>query len=84
MSAKTLFFVQPYVEKRHKLVASGALTFRDDAEALQVGATMARRRAGVVVLAQSYDPQKQNLSRPVVLRVHGKVPGEWTELNRAA
>ena len=41
MSEKTLFFVQPYVVRRHKLLASGALTFRSADEALEVGAGLA-------------------------------------------
>ncbi len=84
MSAKTLFFVQPYALKRDKLVARGALTFIDHAEALDAGAALARRRAGVVVLSQSYDPARQNLSRPVVLRLHGQVPTEWAGARQAA
>lgn len=78
MSEKTLFFVQPYLVKRHKLVASGALTFRDHAEALEAGAAMAARRAGVVVMAQSYDPVCRIMTRPKVLRIHGKVPNGWS------
>ena len=84
MSAKTLFFVQPYVVKHHKLVASGALTFLEAGEALQVGSEVARRRAGVVVMAQSYDPERQALSRPRVLHIHGRVPAGWTEEKIAA
>ena len=84
MSLKTLFFVQPYVLKREKLVAAGALTFVEAREALCEGAALARRRAGVLVLSQSYDPARQNLSRPVVLRVYGNVPEEWLEGRKAA
>ena len=84
MPEKTLFFVQPFVVRRHKLAASGALTFLDQGEALDAGATLARRRAGIVVLAQSYDAARQSLTRPRVLRIHGKVPAEWTAERVAA
>jgi hypothetical protein len=84
MTEKTLFFVQPYVVKRHKLIASGALTFVDDGDALEVGAELARRRAGVVVMSQSYDAERHAMSRPKVLRIHGKVPEGWSETREAA
>lgn len=77
MAHKTLFFVQPYSIRRHKLVAGGAQTFRSGGEALQAGATLARSRAGIVVMSQSYDAERQVLNRPTVLRVYGRVPGEW-------
>jgi hypothetical protein len=79
MALKTLFFVQPYDVRRHKLVASGAQTFLSDRDALRAGADLARRRAGIVVMSQSYDTDRQKLSRPTVLRIHGRVPQEWTE-----
>ena len=79
MAQKILYFVQPYDVRRQKLVASGAQTFMSDADALQVGAVLARRRAGVVVLSQSYDTERQKLNRPTVLRIHGRVPAEWIE-----
>jgi hypothetical protein len=84
MTEKTLYFVQPYVVRRHKLAASGALTFTDRAEAMAAGADLARRRAGIVVLAQSYDGARQALMTPQVLRIHGKVPVEWTAQRLAA
>ena len=84
MSQKTLYSVQPYVLRRHKLAASGALTFLDRAEALEAGAGLARRRAGIVVLAQSYDASRQALLRPVVLQRYGRVPAEWTDTKLAA
>ncbi|MDX7951658.1 hypothetical protein P7D22_10810 [Lichenihabitans sp. Uapishka_5] len=77
MAQKTLFFVQPYLMRKQKLQAEGARTFINDGEALRVGADMARRRAGVVVMAQSYDTDRQILCRPEVLRIHGHVPDEW-------
>ena len=83
MPNKTLYFVQPYVVKHHKLVASGALTFRTFDEAIATGAQMANRRAGVVVMAQSYDAERQVMSRPTVLRIHGRVPDGWL-VDRAA
>ena len=84
MSLKTLFFVQPYVVRRHKLMASGAMTFRSESEALQAGAALANRRAGIVVMAQGYDPAKQMMTRPTVLRIHGKVPEGWSQQRIAA
>ncbi len=84
MTEKTLYFVQPYVVRRHKLAASGALTFLDRGEALAAGAALARRRAGIVVLAQSYDSARHALMAPQVLRIHGKVPTEWTPHRLAA
>lgn len=84
MSDKTLFFVQPYVVRRHKLAASGAMTFTERGQALEAGAVLARQRAGVVVLAQSYDPARQVLNRPTVLRIHGRVPAAWSTDRLAA
>lgn len=84
MREKTLFFVQPYVVRKHKLVASGALTFLDDREALDEGAMLARRRAGVVVMSQSYDVERHAMSRPIVLRIHGRVPDDWSAIRQAA
>lgn len=84
MAQKTLFFVQPYMLRKQKLQADGARTFVSDGEALQVGADMARRRAGVVVMSQSYDTERQKLSRPQVLRIHGQVPDEWLGTRQAA
>lgn len=84
MAQKTLFFVQPYMLRKHKLQADGARTFVNDGEALQVGADMARRRAGVVVMSQSYDTERQQLSRPQVLRIHGQVPDGWFGSRQAA
>lgn len=77
MAVKTLFFVQPYELRRQKLVAHGAQTFISHGDALRVGADLARRRAGVVVMSQSYDTERQKLNRPTVLRIHGRVPAEW-------
>ena len=84
MAQKTLFFAQPYDLRRQKLVAGGAQTFLHEHEALRVGATLARRRAGVVVLSQSYDAERQKLNRPVVLRIHGRVPADWIGGGEAA
>ena len=84
MPSKTLFFVQPYVVKRHKLAASGAVTFTEQDQALEAGAALARKRAGVVVLAQSYDPARQVLNKPTVLRIHGRVPAAWSADRLAA
>lgn len=84
MSDKTLFFVQPYVTRRRKLIASGALTFLNSDEALEAGAGLARRRSGVVVLAQTYDPVRQAMNKPRVLRIHGQVPTDWIGERQAA
>jgi hypothetical protein len=84
VAQKTLFFVQPYDVRRHKLVASGAQTFLSDGDALQAGAALARRRAGVVVMSQSYDTVQQKLNRPTVLRIHGRVPDDWNDTRQAA
>jgi hypothetical protein len=77
MALKTLFFVQPYFVRKNKLFADGAKTFLSLGEAQQAGAVAARRRAGVVVLSQSYDTERQMLGRPSVLHVYGRVPDEW-------
>lgn len=84
MAQKTLFFVQPYMLRKQKLQADGARTFVSDGEALQFGADLARRRAGVVVMSQSYDTERQKLNRPQVLRIHGQVPDEWMPGRQAA
>lgn len=84
MGDKTLYFVQPFVMRKRKLAAAGALTFVDQAEAVEAGAALARRRAGIVVLAQSYDAARQTLSRPRVLQIYGHVPSEWEADKRAA
>ena len=84
MTEKTLYFVQPYVVRRNKLAASGALTFTHREEALAAGESLSRRRAGIVVLAQSYDSARQVLMPPRVLRALGRVPDEWMASRLAA
>ena len=84
MDDKTLYFVQPFVMRKHKLAAAGALTFVDQAEAVEAGAALARRRTGIVVLAQSYDAGRQTLMLPRVLHIYGHVPSEWSTDKRAA
>ncbi|MCW6511965.1 hypothetical protein [Lichenifustis flavocetrariae] len=84
MAQKTLFFVQPYVVRKHKLMASGAQTYLSSGEALEAGVDLARRRAGIVVMSQSYDTERQVMSRPTVLRIHGRVPDDWTIALRQA
>lgn len=76
---KTLFFVQPYLMKRHKLVASGALTFDEAADALAAGRRTARFRAGVVVLAQQIEARSGFMGQPRVIAIHGHVPEIWRE-----
>ena len=84
MTEKTLYFVQPYSVRRDKLAAGGATTFFHREEAIAAGEALARRRAGIVVLAQTYDPAKQALMPPRILRVYGRVPSEWTASELAA
>ena len=84
MSDKTLFFVQPFTRRRGKLAAGGALTYRYPEEALRNGVALARRHAGIVVLAQSYDVERQVLLPPRVLQVLGQVPAEWDRSKKAA
>ena len=84
MSIKTLFFVQPYAVKRQKLAPRGALTFFNGSEALKAGAQIARRRAGVVVMSQNYDAERDLMARPVVLTIHGQVPDEWLRVDQGA
>jgi hypothetical protein len=77
MAIKTLFFVQPYLVRKHKLMAGGAQTFVAARDALAAGSVLARSRAGVVVMSQTYDTERQLLGRPTVLRAYGHVPEEW-------
>ena len=74
---KTLFFVQPYVRRRRKLVASGATTFEEEADALAAGARIARFRPGVVVVSQVVDARTGTMARPEIIAVHGRIPDAW-------
>lgn len=75
---RTAFFVQPYIVRRHKLMASGALAFDTRADAIAAGARLARFRAGIVVLSQMVDAATGKLGRPEILATHGRVPAGWT------
>ena len=77
---KTLFFVQPYVTRRRKLVASGATLFDEEADAVAAGARTARVRPGVVVLSQMVDARTGLMGRPKVIALHGRVPDRWHDI----
>ena len=77
---ETLFFVQPYRLKHHRLVAGGALAFDDQDEAISAGRRTARFRPGVVVLSQEIDTRSGHKGKPNVIAIHGRVPDPWRAL----
>lgn len=81
---KVLFFVQPYVLRRGKLMASGASVFEEAADALAAGNRLARFRPGVVVISQAVDGRSGSMSKPEVLAVYGRVPEGWRHTGAAS
>jgi hypothetical protein len=79
MSEQTLFIVQPYQAKPHRLVPLSAQVFDDEGSARRAGSRLARFRAGVVVLSQTIDTVTARKDLPATLAVHGEVPGAWLE-----
>ncbi len=75
-----MFCVQPYSIKRHKLVAAGAMVFKDGDTAIAAGRRLARARAGIVVLSQDFDARLGRLGPPRVMAIHGQVPPSWRQL----
>ncbi len=76
---KTLFFVQPYVMRRRKLLASGATAFEEAADAVAAGARIARFRPGVVVMSQVVDARTGHMGKPEIIAIHGRVPDAWRD-----
>ncbi len=82
--SETIFVVQPYQAKPHRLIALPAQVFDDEAAARRAGGRLARFRAGVVVLSQTIDHATSVRGKPAPLAIHGKVPDGWKSLSRAA
>ena len=80
---ETLFIVQPYRAKPHRLVPLPAQLFDDERSARQAGARLARFRSGIVVLSQTIDHATAGKGRPTALAIHGQVPDSWTALKAA-
>ena len=76
---KVLFFVQPYLLRRGRLMASGASMFDEAADALAAGSRSARFRPGVVVISQAVDGRSGYMGKPEVLAIHGRVPEAWRD-----
>lgn len=81
---KTIFCIQPYTLKRHKLAACGAMVFADREDAVVAGRRLARARAGVVILSQDVDVETGLMSKPRIIAIHGCVPASWQELGAMA
>ena len=81
---ETLFILQPYQAKPHRLVPLPAQVFDDEAAARRAAGRLARFRAGIVVMAQEVDPVTARKGRPAPLAIHGRVPDEWRALPAAA
>jgi hypothetical protein len=79
MSEQTLFIVQPYQAKPHRLVPLSAQVFDDEGSARRAGSRLARFRAGVVVLSQTVDAATARKDLPATLAIHGEVPDAWLE-----
>ena len=79
-----LYLVQPYVARGRGLVAQPARLMADAAEARRLGRSLARFRAGVVVLSQSVDPLTDRRGPPKALAIFGQVPDGWSPLATAA
>lgn len=84
MTEQTLFIVQPYRSKPHRLVALPAQVFDDESDARRAARSLARFRAGIVVLSQTVDPATAQKGRPATLAIHGQVPEGWQEGRKAA
>jgi hypothetical protein len=80
----TVFIIQPYAAKPHRLVPQPAQLFDDEACARRAASRLARFRAGVVVLSQTVDPLTARRGRPATLAIHGRVPEAWTQVQSAA
>ncbi len=80
---ETVFIVQPYQAKPHRLVALPAQMFDDEASARQAARRLARFRAGIVVLSQAVDPVTAKKEVPAALAIHGQVPEGWRALRAA-
>lgn len=78
------FMVQPYIARGRGLVAQPVQLMTDAAEARRVGRSLARFRAGVVVLSQSVDPLTDRRGPPKALAIFGQVPDGWEPLATAA
>ena len=81
---ETVFVVQPYVARGRGLVPQPARVVANAAEACRLGRSLARFRAGVVVLSQSVDPLSAWRGAPKALAVYGRVPDGWKPLDEAA
>ncbi len=81
---ETLFILQPYQAKSHRLVPLPAQVFDDEAAARRAASRLARFRAGIVVMAQEIDRATARKGRPAPLAIHGAVPEEWLALPKAA
>ena len=80
---ETLFIVQPYQSKPHRLVALPAQIFDDEASARRAAHRLARFRAGIVVLSQEVDPLTWKRALPFALAIHGQVPDDWKAVRAA-
>lgn len=83
MADHTVYIVQPYVAKPHRLVPQPAQAFEDEGSARRAAGRLARFRAGVLVLSQAIDPFTAQKGVPATLAIYGQVPEGWTD-RRAA
>ena len=79
MAEHTMFIVQPYQAKPHRLVGLAAQVFDDERSARAAARRLARFRAGIVVLAQTIDVATARKGKPSTIAIHGTVPAVWNE-----
>jgi hypothetical protein len=74
MARQTVYIVQPYVGARGRLVEGVLREYGDEGRARQAGAALSAKRAGVLVLAVSCEPDFDQWDEPRVLAAYGETP----------
>ncbi len=74
-TAKTFYVVQPFIKgKRGGLKAEQPIQASSEEAAIRRGERLAESKAGVLVFAQSGDPEMGDFDEPVFLARLGEVP----------
>ena len=77
---KTFYVVQPFIKgKRGGLKAEPAIQASSQDAAIRRGERMADSKAGVIVFAQTGDPEMGDFDEPVFLYRYGELPKSFDE-----
>jgi hypothetical protein len=72
---KTIYVVQPFTKgKRGGLKAEQAIQAPSEGAAIRRGERLAETKVGVLVFAQTGDPEMGDFDEPVILARHGDTP----------